>query len=79
MSQNSNYAAPGNDEERASVERVETLLTLIQEWPAEEPPTDLVQRTMARIASSTSSHTGTHDQESQQAAPRLHDPNGPVS
>ena len=78
MSQNSNYAAPGNDEERASVERVESLLTLIQEWPAEEPPVDLVSRTMARIASSTS-HTGAHDHESQQAAPRLHDPNGPVS
>jgi hypothetical protein len=71
------YAAPSNDAERASVKRVEALLTLIQQWPAEEPPAGLVERTIARIdAAVPQSHAG---EDHQQAASRLHDPNGPVS
>src|SRR5687767_6206248 len=74
----SQYNAPSSDQERASVERVEALLTLIQQWPAEEPPAGLVERTMARIDAAVSSSHQPSD-EAHQAAPRLHDPNGPMS
>jgi hypothetical protein len=77
MRQDSRYHAPTNDDQRDSIERVEALLTLLQQWPAEEPPANLVERTMARIAAATPHPT--HAEESQQAAPRIHDPNGPVS
>jgi hypothetical protein len=71
------YNRPTDDQERASIERVEALLTMIQQWPAEEPPAGLVERTMARIDGAVSP---THQaEEAHQSAPRLHDPNGPVS
>lgn len=77
MRHESQYSRPTGDDERASIERVEALLTLIQQWPAEEPPAGLVERTMARIDAAVAP---THrSDEVQQSAPRLHDPNGPVS
>lgn len=77
MQHESQYNRPTSDEERASIERVEALLTLIQQWPAEEPPAGLVERTMARIEAAVSAPPTA--EETQQARPRLHDPNGPVS
>ena len=77
MRHKSQYSRPTSDQERASIERVEALLTMIQQWPAEDPPAGLVERTMARIDAAVSP---THQaEEIDQARPRLHDPNGPVA
>ena len=78
ISMRQDYSKPTSDQEQKSIEKVEALLTLIQQWPVEEPPMDLVQRTMARIDASV--HT-THQpaDDLHQHAPRLHDPKGPIS
>jgi hypothetical protein len=78
MRHQSHYSAPTGDQERASIERVETLLTLLQQWPAEEPPANLVERTMARIDAAAPA-VRPADEDVRHDAPRLHDPNGPLS
>ena len=78
MRDDSQYHAPTNKPQRDSVEQVESLLTLLQQWPAEEPPMNLVERTMARIAAAAPHPASTQD-EAHQQAPRLHDPKGPGS
>lgn len=46
----STYAAPSDQDMRERVAKVEKVLDLLQAWPVEEPPTDLVQRTLSRVA-----------------------------
>jgi hypothetical protein len=77
MRHESQYSAPTGDQEHASVARVEALLTLIQQWPVEEPPANLVERTMARIDAAAPVHPA--EEKVRHDAPRLRDPHGPVS
>jgi hypothetical protein len=64
------FAEP-DESVRSRVEPVQKVLNLLSLWPAEEPPADLVARTLARIAG---------DVPSQNVSPIKHiDPYGPLA
>ncbi len=50
--------------DQGAIHRVATaqkILHLLDAWTPEEPPTDLIQRTLAKIAASQTSGTALHD------------------
>ena len=53
------FASPTDDEVIKRVGAVETVLRLLAEMPAPDPPSDLVQRTLDRIRARTAAIPGT--------------------